>query len=167
MCSCYQTIDLIIKAVAFIVTAIGIIFAALTFRSNSKTLERNSLLEKAKWLNQLYEKFFEKPIYSEIRELLDYNSSPNEKYTRLKDVIERKSDSESKLQEQLVVYLNFFEYIATLWKTGQITERDVHMMFGYYIKNLEKHDWLMSFAKENEFKNLSLLISAVKTQEKV
>lgn len=151
-------LDLALKGVAGSFVVVSFFVTALTYYKNSH-------YEKSKWLNQLYEKFFETSVYSDIRELLDYNSSPNEKYARLKDIIERKSDSESKLQEQLVVYLNFFEYIATLWKTGQISERDVHMMFGYYIKNLEKHGWLMDFAKQNEFKNLPRLIAAVKTQE--
>jgi hypothetical protein len=143
--------DLYIKYLTGLLLVSSAGLAALTYF-------RNGTLERAKWLSQLHEKFFEKETYQDIRIILDYKGT---EYDKLKEILSRDSNSEPILQEKLIVYLNFFEYVSTLWEAKQISVKEAHMLFGYYLKNLKKHDWLMSFLKNNDFKNLDKLITAI------
>lgn len=59
-----QIFDVFVK----LVTIAGIILAVYTYRKNAK-------LERAKWLNMLFEKFYEKEMYKEIRLLIDYKTA--------------------------------------------------------------------------------------------
>jgi hypothetical protein len=160
----YQLADLIIKIVALGATAAGAIFAAVTF-------DKNRRLEKAKWLTQLHDKFFGKDSqYTEMRKLLDYHDdkAPSQDYILLSNSIENNLNDNIDLQEKLLTYLNFFEYIATLWKTEQLKPEEIRLMFGYYLKSLRKHKWIMAFLEnysENDFKNIPALISKIEETE--
>ena len=72
----------------------------------------NSRLERAKWLNTLYEKFYEKNELKKVRDILDCDSSES-------PVVEELVRSESK---EFTDYLNFFEFIAVLSKSKQLAE---------------------------------------------
>jgi len=72
----------------------------------------NSRLERAKWLNTLYEKFYEKNELKKVRDILDCDSSES-------PAVEELVRSESK---EFTDYLNFFEFIAVLSKSKQLAE---------------------------------------------
>ena len=66
---------------------------------------RNVRLKRAEWLRSLFEKFYETERYKAVRTRLD-NA----------DELQKRG-----LEEELLVdYLNFFEFIASLHKPGQI-----------------------------------------------
>lgn len=146
-------VDLYLKVVGGILVSFSIGFAALTYVRNGK-------LERTKWLAQLHEKFFEKDFYSDIRILLDYKK-PESDYEKLKVLFPGNEDGEYKLQEKLVGYLNFFEFLATLVMNNQLRKEEVRMVFGYYILNLKQHDWLISSLEKNKFRNLPTLINEI------
>ena len=119
---------------------------------------KNSKLEKAKWLYSLFEKFFYEDKYDEIRQLLDYDRK--DKIEELKTVI--KSHSQEDLEEKLVDYLNFFEFISSLKKMNQLSLSEIQMMFDYYIRRLGDYDFLMEYLDEESFNGLKELVIEVR-----
>ena len=69
------------------------------------------------------------------------------------------------LVELFVDYLNFFEFIASLWKLGQLSETEIAMLFEYYLDNLGEHDFILSFITDEGFENLSGLRVALKKRK--
>ncbi len=65
------------------------------------------------------------------------------------------------LCEGLVDYLNFFEYISSLWKTGQLTQTEIFMLFDYYLRLIRKHDFVWNFVREHGFENLAELVESL------
>jgi len=148
--------DIIIPGAAVLGAAIG---GAITIY----IYYRNSQLERAQWLYSLFEKFFYQERYAEIRRLLDYDNE--EELERLKKAL--KSHSEEQLEENLVDYLNFFEFIATLWQLRQLPIKEIRMMFDYYIQRLGDYDFIMNYLNQEGFEGLSELVAEVKKLREV
>lgn len=125
------------------------------------TYWRNSGLKRAEWLYQLYEKFYEQAYYKEMRHLIDY--APEEKIAKLRHGIE--NDCEDDLVEALVDYLNFFEFIASLWKLNQLPIKEIAMVFEYYILRIGDYDFIVKFLHDESFDHLPELIRALKTRK--
>ena len=117
--------------VSKLVAAIGILIAALNYRSQTRT-------KRAEWLKALFEKFYENERFKEVRKWIE--SGEVEKKIRPNDKMV--SDEEEKLTD----YLNFFEFIATLEAEGQLHKNDVNNLFDYYLKKLKGsaicYDWI-------------------------
>ena len=144
-------VDFLVKLVAIA----GIVITVITYRKNTR-------LERAKWLNGLYEKFYEKDTYKEIRLIIDYETPTYD------DLIEAiKADTKPELQEKLVDYLNFFEFIATLNKTRQLNIEEINLVFGYYIQIIDKNIVITDFVKKHGFQNLTDLIRHIKLLRQV
>lgn len=65
------------------------------------------------------------------------------------------------LQEKLVDYLNFFEFISTLNEIGQLNIKEIDLVFGYYINALSNCDEIMDFKKRSGFQNLREIIRQI------
>ncbi|MDE3178059.1 MAG: hypothetical protein KGM47_00245 [Acidobacteriota bacterium] len=110
-----------VKLIAEIVTAAASLIAGwwalLTYRQSVN-------LERAKWVKELYEKFYERNDLKDVRDLLD-------------------SDDQNKIAELVQTeprnftdYLNFFEFLAYLSRSKQIGKEEVSILFDYYLENL-------------------------------
>ena len=130
---------------AFIV--VGGLFAGRTYL-------RDSTVKKAEWLERLHDKFFYTDEYKSVRRILDYGSVDN--YASFQEAID--SDIANEDQEDLIDYLNFFHFIAALWKNGQLKDEEVKMLFDYYVCLLTKHDFIMTYMKREGFHNLLEMI---------
>ena len=87
-----------------------------------------SQLKRAEWIEKLHAKFFESQIYKRVRKVLDYRTTPD--FETLKLIAEdQKGDDD--LCESFVDYLNFFEYIASLWVLKQLKLTEIHILFDY------------------------------------
>lgn len=139
--------DVIIPSVAVVVAAIG---GGITIYIYYK----NSRLEKAKWLYSLFEKFYYEGNYSEIRSIIDYN---REHHISKLFLALTKHDNEE-LEEKMVNYLNFFEFIASLWKMNQLTLMEIRMMFDYYIRRLGDYDFILEYLENEGFEGLKDLV---------
>ena len=124
---------------------------------------RNSQLQRAQWLYFLFEKFFYHTQYAEIRRLLDYEN--DEEINRLRSALA--SHCEEQLEEKLVDYLNFFEFIASLWSMRQLPIKEVRMMFDYYIRRLGDYDFIMDYLNQVGFEGLTTLIAEVRRLKEV
>jgi hypothetical protein len=80
----------------------------------------------------LFEKFYYQSSYADIRRLLDYGNEDT--IQRLRGALQGHTDES--LEEKLVDYLNFFEFIASLWKLRQLPINEIQMMFDYYIRRI-------------------------------
>ena len=121
---CHITGCFVLDALKTIAAFLALVTAFVAYR----VYRFNSRLECAKWLNTLYEKFYEKDELKKARDILDCDSgeSPG---------VEELLQSESK---EFTDYLNFFEFVAVLGKSKQLAEGGVEDLFGYYLNCLAK-----------------------------
>jgi hypothetical protein len=143
--------SVVIPAIALIITAIGGWITICTYKKNSN-------IRRAEWLYSLFEKFFCQANYAEIRQLLDYDNK--EQIIRLQKAVKMHSDAF--LEEKLIDYLNFFEFIASLWRLKQLSLKEIRMMFDYYIRRLGDYDFIMEYLNQEGFEGLVDLIKEVR-----
>ena len=133
-------------------------FAAL------RTYSKSSQVKRAEWLQNLYSSFFEQKTYSEMRRILDYKG---EKFTELIQQLSDNTGEQHTLRESLVDYLNFFEFIASLWKVGQLDISEILMLFDYYLRCLNHNSIIREYVRIHGFEGLNSLIDeAEKRYEK-
>ena len=121
------------------------------------TFWRNQKVRRAEWLASLYEKFYGNDEFRKIRAVLDYSGVEGENLRRC-----LVSDPENAaVLEPLVNYLNFVEFVASLWKLKQLRGTEVEMMFEYYIRNLAGEPEVMRFIEKEGFENLRELIRKI------
>ena len=157
-----DTIPIIVSVVGAIV-AISSVFIAhrnfgIAYRSfeNSVRSFENSLRHKrADLLDKLFERFYEKDLYKKIRRTLDYGSVAD--HENLKRALADET-ADHQLCEGFVNYLNFFEYVASLWQLEQLSDREILMLFDYYLKLLRRIDFVWEFIRQNGFENLEKLL---------
>jgi len=101
---------------------------------------RNSRLERARWLSNLYSKFYEALDLKMIRETLD-RSAPNSPEVR--KLVE---DQDARFTD----YLNFFEFVAYLRACGQLSRKDVAALFDYYLRVLNKHEDVRKYVLDDK-----------------
>jgi hypothetical protein len=135
----------VVEVLAPTITAVGGIIAAfwavLVYRSNAR-------LRRAEWLAKLYEKFYEEnESLKDIREKLDCdeNASPE---------IKTPDEQESGFSD----YLNFFEFVAVLEKSGQLTSGEIEDLFGYYLDCLERCKPVRRYIGEKGYEQLNRLL---------
>jgi len=138
-----EWIDLVLKSS----TVVGGVIALATFWRSAK-------LKRAEWLYNLHVKFYEASNYKAIRRILDYE--PPAELTRLRETIERGANDD--LAEALVDYLNFFEFVASLWKLKQLSEREIMMLFEYYLRRIRDHQFVLTFVQQEGFESLGELL---------
>jgi gamma-glutamylcyclotransferase (GGCT)/AIG2-like uncharacterized protein YtfP len=71
------------------------------------------------------------------------------------------ADQREPLVEELVDYLNFFEFVSSLWKANQLKPEEVKMLFNYYLQPLATLPFLKAFIHEYDFDNLEALLEAL------
>lgn len=109
---------------------------------------RDYLRKKAEWMHQLYVKFFENDHFKKVRRTMDH-----------KNITEDWLKNEAN-EEQLVDYLNFFEYIASLHTMGQISQEEIERMFDYYLRLISDRPVVRAYVKNWGFEDLESLLSA-------
>lgn len=146
--------DDFVRVILQLVGIVAPIVALVTYR-------RNARIKRAEWLSSLHAKFFETANYKAIRSILDY--APPQLNT-LREGVEQGGSDE--LVESFVDYLNFFEFIASLWKLDQLRLNEVAMLFRYYLENLASHAFITNFIAEQGFENLKELLAALNSDRK-
>jgi len=119
------------QTIAVAVGAVAACVALLTYR-------RNARLERARWISNLHAKFYEQESnLKAIREQLDCAAG--------KPAVDTLVTNES---AEFTDYLNFFEMMAYLKKSGQLDKEDVEAMFGYYLDCLSKHRIVVEYVQD-------------------
>lgn len=129
-----------ISALATIGTIFAAIYAVMVYK-------RNSRLERAKGVSSLYEKFYERPELKKVRDLLDCETD----HEQVNELVLRG-------QADLADYLNFFQFVAFLESSKQLTTEEIKDMFNYYLQCLKKHGRVRKYIKDNGYKRLDSLL---------
>lgn len=138
-----------IITIAASVIAVGTLLIAFNTYRNSVRQRR------AEWLDKLYERFYEKEHYKEIRRILDYR--PEVDYQNLQRALSGQT-VDHQVCENFVNYLNFFEHVASLWRLNQLSQEEILMLFEYYLRLLRKIDFVWAFIQSNGFESLTLML---------
>jgi DUF2934 family protein len=141
----------IFKDIVTILAAPAAVIAYLTYLTSVRQ-------KRAEMLDKLYERFYEKEHYQEIRRLLDY--TPAGDYERLKLALNDELDDHH-LCERFVNYLNFFEHIASLEQLGQLKREEIVKLFHYYLELICRRDFVRAFVRKQGFENLDALLDEV------
>jgi hypothetical protein len=131
----------ILKNVATLLGAVAAIWAIYVYF-------RNSRLRRAEWLGSLYEKFYERPDLKGVREVLDCEGGQSADIDKL--VAEEPSEFSD--------YLNFFEFVAVLWKSGQLTQDEIEDLFHYYLDCLENSRAVRQYISKKGYEQLERLL---------
>ncbi len=131
---------------------LSLLFSVVSILLATLTYYRNMRLKRAEWLRSLFEKFYETDKYKAIRFRLDNT-----------EALQKQGLEE----EMLVDYLNFFEFIASLHKLGQIRKEEVLMLFRYYLKLIENQVDIRTYIAENGFENLDRFLRDLKKKGKI
>lgn len=119
------------QLIFFIAGTTSAIGAWLTYRANSQ-------LESARWTVRMYEKFYEQADLKRTREALDCEANDENVQSLVADQSSRLTD-----------YLNFFELLAILHKSKQMSASSMEAMFGYYLDCMQKQPSLMSYIRNS------------------
>lgn len=125
----------------------GGLFALFTYRQGQQQ-------RRAEWLDNLYTRFYEQAQYKRIRRIIDYEIEPD--LSNLRMAIDSGTDAD--VVEELVDYLNFFEFLGSLTDMGQLSKNEVSMMFEYYISRLNAHAFVVTFVQTQGFERLSTML---------
>ncbi len=84
-------------------------------------------------MKELYEKFYERPELKAARDVLDGDDKQ-----RISEMVENES-------REFTDYLNFFEFLAYLSESKQITEKEMLALFDYYLRNLRQNPQVLKY----------------------
>jgi len=141
-----------LKIGAGIVAAVVAVLAFVQYKSNVRT-------RRAEWLLSLYERFYERSTFHEIRKILDSPPHPSLEYQRLESDIAAGTDGPH--VDALNNYLNFFEFVAVLQKRGALTQGEILDLFDYYLQNLSRNPSLLKYIRAQGFEGLAKLLDAL------
>lgn len=133
------------SAVRDFVGVLGAAFGVVAAAVATWTYHKNSARQRAQWAVQLYEKFYESDRYRKMRDALDCESDSAE--------ISELVSSEG---PEFTDYLNFFELMAYLSESKQVSRTDILALFDYYLRCMKRHPAVMSYI-ENEQKGFERL----------
>jgi hypothetical protein len=134
-----QVIFNFVSVFAAIGTIGAAIYAVIVYK-------RNLMVEHAKWISSLYEKFYERPELKKVRDSLDCEAN----HEQVDELVLK----EQKGQGDLSDYLNFFQFVAFLESSEQLTREEIKDMFNYYLRCLKRHDRVRKYIKESGYERL-------------
>lgn len=107
-------------------------WAVLVYRSNSRR-------ERARWAESLYSRFYEKDELKRVRDLLDCEPGTRQ----VSEMVNVESSAWTD-------YLNFFEFVAYLQSSKQLSKHDVEALFSYYLECLKRHPEVVAYIRKKE-----------------
>ena len=116
-----------------VLKVIGGVSALVLFAMKVRTDRAALRSEHAKWVTSLYEKFYENHDLKEVRQSVDCGSAESHQ----KMVTEE--------SPEFTDFLNFFEYVAYLWRNRQLSDAEVNGLFGYYLDCLARSKGIMGY----------------------
>ena len=134
----------VVEIIGVTVTLAGGLWAIWTYR-------QSLMLQRAKWMKDLYDKFYEHKDLKAVRNLLD---SDDDKQIRSM-VAEEPPD--------FTDYLNFFEFLGYLWESKQIKAEEIRGLFDYYLRNLKRNEAVAAYIADptRGFEKLQKLLKMI------
>lgn len=112
--------------------------------------KRSKQVERSKWMLQLYEKFYEEPRFKRMRDILDCD---RDEEPAVQHAVEQE-------EAEFTDYLNFFEFVGYLRNRGQLDDKDIDALFGYYLDCLNAQTPVRTYVHDASrgFEYLSLAL---------
>lgn len=101
---------------------------------------RNSARERTRWLFELYQRFYEHSDLKKMRVKIDWGETA---------FVKKGEDKE--LLKQLDDYLNFFEFLAFLYKTREVKKKEIEAMFDYPLRTMAKDKDVRDYIANPEY----------------
>ncbi len=141
---CVASIRPIFELAAIMATTVAAVWAPITYSRSAK-------LERAKWIKELYEKFYERSELKPVREVLDGDDKQ-----KISDLVKEEG-------AQFADYLNFFEFLGYLSESKQIAKKEIGGMFQYYLRNLREQPAVLNYINDpaKGFEKLRTLLKEV------
>lgn len=132
----------VVQILSYIAGAAAAVSAVFVYRNNSRR-------ERARWVESLYSRFFEKSELKQVRDTLDCDSDD----AKVNALVTEESAGWTD-------YLNFFELVAYLRESKQLAAEDVKALFEYYIGCLNRHRVVVEYIRDETkgFKYLRRLL---------
>jgi hypothetical protein len=111
---------------------------------------RNSRRERTRWIYDLYRRFWEQPSLRKMRERIDWGDTAFLEEED-KDVLSDFDD-----------YLNFFEFIGYLWKSGELELTEISVMFDYSLRQLGQNKIIRSYLTKYGYEQLNALLDELR-----
>jgi hypothetical protein len=145
--------------VGAIAAIIGAIIAVPAYRQNSR-------LNRTKWLESLFERFYESDRYVIVRDVIDDNAKENNMEAFELAVAKALGKSNDNRAGRIALnnYLNFFEFVANLEVLRQLKKEELNLLFSYDLDQLKKHSVLRPYidADDNGFEKLRELLRVIR-----
>lgn len=137
-----------------LIASLGIVPAWLAWWSYRQKVK----LDRAKWMKELYEKFYERSDLKVVRDLVDSNEEEVTKRAELDKLIEEE-------RPEFTDYLNFFEFLGYLEESKQARKEDVLGMFHYYLVSIKekKNEKIVKYIRNRTkgFEKLEKLLNKI------
>jgi hypothetical protein len=119
--------------------------------------------EQIRWLAELFSRLFQDKLYRRMRQKVDYDDLDDiaELLEKNKQAGAEFSQEERDLLDEFTDYLNFFEMMAFLSKSGKIKVEDVAQIFDYYLRRfgeIKQQKAIMEYLEKDGFENLRQLL---------
>ena len=98
----------------------------------------------------MYEKFYEKDHLKEVRQILD---SADRDASEINKLVTAEPS-------EFTDYLNFFEFVAVLQKSGQLKSNEIEGLFHYYLDCLEKSPKIRDYLAAKGYEHLDEFLQA-------
>jgi len=128
---------------AFLKDGIQVVFyltAIIAAFYSARTYYRNSAQERAQWLFDLYQRFYESERHKRVRLLIESGKT---------EFAEKEEDAE--LLQELDDYLNFFEFISFLLAQKRLQRNEVMAMFDYPFRKMVGDNSIMRYLAHPEY----------------
>jgi len=119
-----------IEIAAYVVAILAALASYLQYR-------RNSIRERTRWLFELYQRFYEQKTLKAMRIRLDSHDT---------QFVSEEKDLD--LLGELDDFLNFFEFIAYLWKKGELQLEEVRALFAYPLRTIAEDEAVMVYVSK-------------------
>ncbi len=111
---------------------------------------RNSRRERTRWIYDLYRRFWEQPSLRKMRERIDWGDTAF--------LAQEDKDALSDFDD----YLNFFEFIGYLWKSGELERTEISVMFDYSLQQLGENKTIRSYLTKYGYEQLNALLDELR-----
>jgi hypothetical protein len=128
---------------AYLAGILAAIFSVWQYR-------RNSRRERTRWIYDLYRRFWEQPSLRKMRERIDWGDTSF--------LEEEDKDALSDFDD----YLNFFEFIGYLWKSGELELAEISVMFDYSLLQLGENKIIRGYLTKYGYEQLNALLDELR-----
>lgn len=127
------------EGVFYLVAIIAAVYSVLQYRENSKH-------EKAKWLFQLYRRFYGSKSLQEMFDRIDW-----EKTDFVKEFLRDQEELFRPDMQRLDKLLNFFQFVAILYARGELGKDEILNMFKYPLRTLAEDEAVAEYISRSEY----------------